>query len=80
MQIGCGVRVMQVKGHAYIYIWHYENLDGARKPVYEYIGPASNPESGRKAADAMEEYAQKAITEIRRQLRSTKAETIAVTR
>ena len=80
MQIGCGVRVMRVKGYAYVYVWHYEGLDGARKPKCEYVGPASNPESGRKAADALEEYAREAINDIRKQMQSMKAETIAARR
>ncbi len=80
MQIGCGLRVMRVKGRRYIYVWHYELSDGGRRQVYEYIGSVDDPESGRKAADAMEEYVQKAIDEARRRLQSDKAKAMAAVR
>jgi len=80
MQIGCGVRVMRVKGRSYLYAWHYETVDGGRKQVLKYVGPAKDSVSGRKAINAMEEYVHKAISEARRQLQSGVAQTMAATR
>jgi len=80
MQIGCGLRVMRVKGLDYLYVWHCDKVDGKRKQVHEYVGRSDNPESGRKAADKMEEYVQKAIGEARRQLESGKSMAIAAAR
>jgi len=80
MQIGCGLRVMRVKGLSYLYIWHYEDLDGQRKQVYEYIGPAEDPNSGRRAADRMEVYVRKAMSDARKQLESGKTQAIAAAR
>jgi len=47
MRVGRGIQIMRVKGHGYFYFWRYEALDGSRKPVYKYIGSASDLESGR---------------------------------
>ncbi len=77
MQVGGGVRVMRVKGIAYVYVWHYETVNGGRKPVLEYIGPARNPDSARKAVNAMEEYSKKAISEARRQIQECIANALA---
>jgi len=80
MQLGCGVRTMTVKNHEYLYFWHYETQGGSRKAVHEYVGPIGDPDSGRKAVDALEAYARKAIEEARRRLQSEKAQALAVLR
>jgi len=80
MQLGCGVRTMTVKNHEYLYFWHYETQDGTRKAVHRYVGPVGDPDSGRKAVDALEAYARKAIEEARRRLQSEKAQALAVSR
>jgi hypothetical protein len=80
MQIGCGVRTMTVKNHEYLYFWHYETEGGRRKAVHKYVGPTGDPESGRKAVEALEAYARKAIEEARRRLQSEKAHALAATR
>ncbi len=80
MQIGCGVRTMTVKGHEYLYFWHYENKDGGRRAVHDYVGPARDPDSGRKAVEALEAYARKAIEEARRRLQAAKAGAMAASR
>ena len=69
-----------MKGRLYPYIWHYELSGGGRRQVYEYIGSADDPESGRRAADAMEEYVRKAIDEVRRRLQSDKVRAMAAAR
>jgi hypothetical protein len=80
MQIGCGVRTMTVRNHEYLYFWHYETRDGRRKAVHDYVGPARDPDSGRKAVEALEAYTRKAIEEARRRLQSEKLEAMAGSR
>jgi hypothetical protein len=80
MQIGCGVRTMTVRNREYLYFWHYETRDGRRKAIHDYVGPARDPESGRKAIEALEGYTRKAIEEARRRLASEKVEAMAGTR
>ncbi len=80
MQIGCGIQVKSVKGHDYVYFWHYESRDGRRKAVYDYLGPARDPGSGRRAVEAMEAYARKAIEEARRRLASLRTRAAAAGR
>jgi len=80
MQIGCGVRTMTVRNREYLYFWHYETRDGRRKAVHDYVGPARDPDSGRKAVEALEAYTRKAIEEARRRLQSEKVEAMAGSR
>jgi len=49
MQIGCGIQMKPRRERAYVYFWHYEARDGRRTLVYDYVGPARDPESGRRA-------------------------------
>ena len=80
MQIGCGIRTKPVKGRDYVYFWHYETREGRRRPVYDYFGPARNPDSSRRAVEAMEAYARKAIDEARRRLQAQRAAAFATVR
>ncbi len=80
MQIGCGVRTMTVRNREYLYFWHYETRDGRRKAVHDYVGPARDPDTGRKAVEALEAYTRKAIEEARRRLQSEKVEAMAGSR
>ncbi len=73
MQIGCGIRTMTVKGHDYLYFWHYETREGRRRAVHTYMGPVRDPEASRKAVEAMDAYARKAIDEARRRLAASRA-------
>jgi len=73
MQLGCGVRTMTVKDHDYLYFWHYETREGRRRAVHEYVGPVRDPESARKAIDALEAYTRRAIDAARLRLQSEKA-------
>ncbi len=70
MQLGCGVRVMTVKGRGYLYVWHYETRDGRRKQEFDYIGPATDPEVRRKASEALDTYTRKAMKDARRRLQA----------
>jgi len=68
MELGCGVRVKAIKGHDYLYVWHYER-DGARRhQVYDYIGPATDSEARRRAIDSLEAHARRAIEEARHRI------------
>ena len=68
MELGCGVRVKSVKGHDYLYVWHYERRGVRRRQMYDYIGPASDSDARRKAMDSLEAYARRAIEEARRRI------------
>ena len=80
MQIGCGYRVMDVRGRAYLYFWHYEPRDGRRRQVYAYVGPARDGEARRKVVELLEQYTKRAIEEARRQLAAERIEAMAVPR
>ena len=77
MELGCGVRVMTVKGHGYLYVWHYESRGGRRKQEFAYIGPAADPDARRRAAEALDGYSRKAMDDARRRLRAGKIGAIA---
>ena len=66
MRIGCGLKVNRIKGHEYVYFWHYESEDGARKQVQDYVGPARDPASRSEAARRMAAYYDRCIAEIQR--------------
>lgn len=80
MQIGCGIQVKPVKSPDYVYFWHYESREGRRRAVYDYLGPARDPEAARRAVEAMETYARKAIEEARRRLQAIRTHAAAVGR
>ena len=67
------MRTMTVKDHDYLYFWHYETREGGRRAVHEYVGPVRDPESARKAIDALEAYTRRVIDAARRRLQSEKA-------
>jgi hypothetical protein len=80
MQIGCGIRTMTVKDREYVYFWHYETKDGRRKAVHDYVGPAKDPESGRKAVEALEAYTRRAMEDARHRLQALRARAMAGSR
>ena len=59
---------------------YVQTRDGRRKAIHDYVGPARDPEAGRKAIEALEAYTRKAIEEARRRLQSEKVEAMAGTR
>jgi hypothetical protein len=80
MQIGCGYRVMDVRGRPYLYFWHYEPRDGRRRQVYDYVGPARDGDARRKVVDLLEAYTRRAIEEARRQLQAERIGAMAASR
>src|SRR5437867_27370 len=80
MRLGCGVRTMTGKNHEYLYFGQYETQGGGRRAVHDYVGPAKDPDSGRKGVEALEAYARKAIDEARRRLQSEKVQAMAGSR
>src|SRR2546426_10921479 len=68
MELGCGVRVKAIKGHDYLYVWHYERDEARRRQVYDYIGPASDSDARRRAIDSLEGHARRAIEEARHRI------------
>jgi len=80
MELGCGVRAMTVKGREYLYVWHYETRDGRRKQVYDYVGPAQDPDSRRKAGEALEAYTRRAMEDARRRVHAGRIAALAAGR
>ena len=68
MQVGCGFRTKPVRGHDYVYFWHYENRGGRSRQVYEYMGPRRSLDTARRLAAAVEAYYAVAENDLRRQL------------
>lgn len=73
MELGCGIRVKPVKAREYLYVWHYELLDGRRRQRYEYIGPADDSAARRNAVNALKGYAQRAMEDARRRWQAQEA-------
>ena len=80
MELGCGVRAMTVKGREYVYVWHYETRDGGRKQVYDYMGPARDPDARRRAGEALEAYTRKAMEDARRRVHAGRIAALAAGR
>src|SRR2546427_13167427 len=80
MKIGCGYRVMHVRGRDYLYFWQYEPRDGRRRQVYDYVGPERDGEARRKVVELLEQYTRRAIEEARRRLQSERLEGMAAAR
>ena len=38
MEIGCGARVREIRGHRYFYFWHYEREGGRSVRKEDYVG------------------------------------------
>ncbi len=80
MELGCGMRAMTVKGREYLYVWHYETRDGRRKQVYDYVGPAGDANARRRAGDALDAYARRAMDEARRRVQAGRSSAMAAGR
>ncbi len=80
MELGCGMRAMTVKGREYLYVWHYESRDGRRKQVYDYVGPAQDPDARRRAADTLEAHTRKAMEDARRRVAAARIAAMAAGR
>ncbi len=66
--MGCGFRLMTVKGGEYVYFWHYEERGGRSRQVYAYMGPRSEVRSWKRLGDAVEAYYARAADRLRRDL------------
>jgi len=64
MQVGCGVYLHTVRGHAYLYFWHYETEGRSRVQIKEYVGPARSARSIADAARRCEAYYAQAMGEL----------------
>ena len=74
MQVGCGFRVKAVHGRDYVYFWHYEDREGRRKQVEEYIGPSKDLRAREEVVRRVAAYADRARSEMGRFVRLTQAE------
>lgn len=68
MQVGCGFRVKEVKGHDYVYFWHYEDRGGRSRQVHVYVGPRRSAATSRRLSELLEAYYARVAHEIARQL------------
>lgn len=73
MQIGCGVYKHVVRGHAYLYLWHYETEKGRRRQAKEYVGSAESEEARAEAIRRVDVYYRKAAAELQRMRRESLA-------
>lgn len=73
MQVGCGVRVREIKGHDYVYFWHYEDRGGRSRQVHDYMGPRRSPATARRTSEAVEAYYARAAETLRRDLAAHRA-------
>ncbi len=68
MQVGCGFRTKEIKGHDYVYFWHYEDRDGRSRQVQAYVGPSRSPATSRRLGDLLEAYYARVGHELARDL------------
>lgn len=78
MQVGCGVYEHAVRGHLYLYFWHYETRSGRRRQVTEYLGPARSPRIREEAIRRCERYYARVARELEG-LRRTAVRAVAST-
>ena len=65
MQVGCGITTKEIRGRPYLYFWHYEERDGRRVQLFQYIGsPRSSAARGRLEA-AVAAYCDRVAAELR---------------
>ncbi len=79
MMIGCGYCVKTIRRGRYLYFWHYEDRDGHRKQVEEYIGPSADPRAREAVARRVATYTDRARAEMGRFVQLTKAEMMGST-
>jgi hypothetical protein len=76
MMIGCGYCVKTIRRGRYLYFWHYEDREGRRVQVEEYIGPSTDPRAREAVARRVAAYADRAKTEMGGFVQLTKAEMV----
>ncbi len=70
MEIGCGFRIKQIKGHEYVYFWHYEPREGRSRQVHVYVGPKRSAATPRRLVGLIEAYYTRASAHLARDLAS----------
>ena len=78
MRLGYGVRVKEIKGRDYVDVWRYENRDGRRVQVFEYVGPAQDPDTMGGVRALLDKFQAQALEEFRRRARKLGAEASSV--
>ncbi len=68
MQVGCGFRVKEIKGHDYVYFWHYEDRGGGSRQIHTYVGAKAAPATARRLSDLVEAYYARASAQLARDL------------
>jgi len=66
MQVGCGVYELTIRGHPYLYFWHYESRGGVRRQVKDYLGAAESRRAREEAIRRCEAYYGRMDQELRR--------------
>lgn len=78
MQVGCGLRVREIKGHPYVYFWHYEDRYGRSSQVFTYLGPARSLATTRRASEAIDAHYARAADALRNDLAAHRAQVAAL--
>ncbi len=73
MEIGCGFRVHEIKGHEYVYFWHYEEREGRSRQLQEYVGPTRASGTGRRLTGLIDAYYARASAQLARDLAGRRA-------
>ena len=68
----------EIKGHRYVYFWHYEDRGGRSAQAYTYLGPARSTATSRRASDAIEAYHARVADALRRDLAAQRAQVAAL--
>ena len=63
-----------IRRRRYLYFWHYENRDGRREQIEEYIGPANASDARESVARKVAAYAERARVEMGRFVALTRSE------
>ncbi len=66
MEIGCGARVREIRGHRYFYFWHYERLAGRSVRKEDYLGRVESPRARDELLRRMAAYHRRAEEEFAR--------------
>jgi hypothetical protein len=68
MEIGCGFRVREIKGHEYVYFWRYEDRGGRSHQVHVYVGPRRSAATSGRLTALLESYYARAGQQLARDL------------
>ncbi|OGS50965.1 MAG: hypothetical protein A3K65_03910 [Euryarchaeota archaeon RBG_16_68_12] len=73
MRLGYGVRVKESKGREYVDVWRYEDRDGRRVQVFEYVGALRDPATEGRVKALTDRFQARAMEEFRRRARKVAA-------